>query len=230
MTPAALPDWVGFWDAKASSPTDFQATGRGQMDVVGFLYTVREIVRLLAPEPEDVLVDVGCGTGLITLAMAPWVARIHAIDISPNMVERARTNLSSIDNVEVKVGSIAALGLPAECCDKVLAYSVLQYLDREELVSQSFREIFRVLRSGCTALLAANPDPYRREALAQVIGARVDQEAAQRELVLQETLLWIAPERLGALAAEAGFRARIEPINERIWQHFYMFDLVLEKP
>jgi SAM-dependent methyltransferase len=226
----ATPDWAGFWDAKAASPTDFQATGRGLMDEVGFLYTVHEIVRLLAPRREHVLIDVGCGSGLISLALAPWLARIHALDLSPNMVERARRNLSQVANVEVAVGSIDAMALSDACGDRLLAYSVLQYLDGEATLVRALREIFRVLRAGGRALLAANPDPARRGALEQVIRARPDQDAAERELALQDTLLWITPERLCELARGAGFHAHAEAISERIWQHFYMFDLVLEKP
>ncbi len=225
----AAPDWAAFWDAKATANTDFQATGRGLMDVVGFLYTVHEIVGLLAPDSDSVLVDVGCGTGLVTLAIAPWVGHVHAIDLSANMVSRAKQNLSHVGNADVTVGSITQMGLPSLSCDRLLAYSVLQYLSSEDEVISAFKEIFHVLRTGGRALLAANPDPAKRLALEQVIKARPDQEAASRELELQKTLTWIDPDRLCELAAEAGFRAKACQISERIWQHFYMFDLVLEK-
>ncbi len=228
MTRAA-PDWAAFWDAKANADTDFQATGRGLMDVVGFLCTVHEIVGLLAPDPKSVLVDIGCGTGLVTLAIAPWVAHVHAIDLSENMVSRAKQNLSHVGNADVKVGSIIQMGLPDSSCDRLLAYSVLQYLSSESEVISAFKEIFRVLHTGGRALLAANPDPAKRTALEQVIKARPDQDAVTRELELQKILVWIDPDRLCGLAEQVGFRARACQINERIWQHFYMFDLVLEK-
>lgn len=229
MTDTHVNDWAGFWDAKSISPTDFQATGRGGMDVIGFLYTVKEIVRILELHAHESLLDIGCGTGLISLSLAPWLSSIKGFDISHGMVERARKNLSHVPNVTVAVGAITSLNEPESSCDKVLAYSVLQYLADESVLQKALNEVFRVMRPGGRALLAANPDPSCRWRLEDVIKARVDQDAAQKELGLLDQLLWVTPERMLALAEEAGFAPRIEPISPCIWQHFYMFDLVLDK-
>jgi len=229
VTDVQVCDWAGFWDAKAVSPTDFQATGRGGMDVVGFLYTVGEIVRLLAFRPADELLDIGCGTGLIALSLAPWVSRIKGVDISSGMVDRARSNLDHVPNVDVAVGSITNLHEPDDSYDKVLAYSVLQYLADESMLREALNDVFRVLRPGGRALLAANPDPSRRSRLEEVIRTRPDKEAVEKELSLLDQVLWVEPARMLTLAEEAGFSPRIEPISPCIWQHFYMFDLVLDK-
>jgi methylase of polypeptide subunit release factors len=37
------------------------------------------------PEPSDVCVDLGAGTGFVSTALAPLVASVHAVDISPAM-------------------------------------------------------------------------------------------------------------------------------------------------
>lgn len=222
-------DWADFWDQKARSVTDFQATGRGGMDVVGFLYTVREVVRILELEPTHTLLDVGCGTGLIVLAISPWVRRIHGIDLSENMISRAASNLSSVDNASVSVGSICELDQAPGEWDRLLAYSVLQYLDGEAAVRAAFERIHSMLGPGGRALLAANPDPARRPLLENSIRERMEPGAAESELETVARTLWISPQRLVEMAREVGFEARAEPIDERIWQHFYMFDLVLEK-
>lgn len=222
-------NWVEFWNHKAGSPTDFQATGRGNMDVIGFLYTVKEVVRILNPRPDSRILDIGCGTGLLCLALAPWVQHVHGIDVSTEMIERAKRNLSDVFNASLSVGSIGGTGQPLGSFDRVLAYSVLQYLSGEEETLTAFREVHRVLGSHGRALLAANPDPARRSTLEQTIRTRNDNEAAERELKLVDRTLWVAPDRLVELAAMAGFTARAEFISPRIWQHFYMFDLVLEK-
>lgn len=221
-------DWFAFWEAKAGAGNDFQATGRGLMDVPGYLHTVAEVVRILDLHQGEHLADIGCGAGLIALTLAPWLERIHAVDISPGLVERARRNLAGVNNVGLEVGSLTELPLADACVDKLLAYSVLQYLGDESMVNKALLEVARVLKPGGRALLAANPDPVRRPAYEAVVRERANQ-AAEREIALLDDLLWLPGTRLVELAAAAGLSARIEPIDERIWQHFYMFDVVLDK-
>lgn len=222
-------DWLEFWEGKAEAGTDFQASGRGLMDVSGYLYTVAEVVRLLDLRQGESLADIGCGTGLIALSLAPWVDRLHAFDISPGLVRRSNENLSGMKNVSVGVGSLTEIPLVERSVEKLLAYSVLQYLNSESAVSQALREVARVLKPRGRALLAANPDPARRHRYEDVVRSRGDQAAAARELALLNDLLWLHSGRYIEMAAEVGLRAKIEPISNRIWQHFYMFDLILEK-
>jgi 16S rRNA A1518/A1519 N6-dimethyltransferase RsmA/KsgA/DIM1 with predicted DNA glycosylase/AP lyase activity len=53
----------------------------------GFERLRDQIVRLARPGPDDLVVDAGAGTGLLTLALAPRVAKVWAIDISEAMLE-----------------------------------------------------------------------------------------------------------------------------------------------
>jgi ubiquinone/menaquinone biosynthesis C-methylase UbiE len=45
------------------------------------------ILVLSRPQPSDVCVDLGAGTGFVTTALAPLVASVRAVDISPAMTE-----------------------------------------------------------------------------------------------------------------------------------------------
>lgn len=223
-----MTDWLTFWEGKAGAGNDFQASGRGLMDVAGYLYTVAEVVRLLDLRQGESLADIGCGTGLISLSLCPWLGEIYAFDISPALVQRSAENLSGARNIRVDVGSLIEIPLGNASVDKLLAYSVLQYLGGENAASAALSEVGRVLKPGGKALLAANPDPARRWRYEEIVRAR-DGQAAARELSLLDDLLWLSAERYIELAAAQGLHARAEPISERIWQHFYMFDLVLEK-
>lgn len=229
MSDAARFDWTGFWDRKAQAPTDFDATGRSRTDIVGFLYTIEEVVRLLQPRPGDRLLDVGCGTGLFSLALAPWVRSVAGVDISPAMVERSRANTAGLGNVAFGPGTMTDLSAFDGPFERVLAYSVVQYLRDEAEFARAMTEVARVMAPGARALLAANPDPARRPDYEARIPSHPDPAHVEREKRLLDHILWVAPERAVALARAAGLSARIEPLRAEIWQHFYMYNLVLDR-
>jgi SAM-dependent methyltransferase len=145
------------------------------------------------------------------------------------MISRAKDNLTGVDNVSADIGSLRETGQASASYSKILAYSVLQYLPSEEQVAEALHEIARVLQPGGRALLAANPDPAKLPAHREWINGWKDTAARDREIDLLEKTIWVLPQTLIDLAAQAGLEATAEPINTRILQHFYMFDLVVQK-
>jgi SAM-dependent methyltransferase len=131
--------------------------------------------------------------------------------------------------VSFSVGSILDLSVAPGEFDKVLAYSVLQYLADEAEVERAFRSLAAVLPKGGAALYAANPDPDRRAGYEAV--ALRDKDEAERARILDtlDAALWVSPERMVELAGQAGLTARALPIHPQIWQHFYMYDLLLRR-
>jgi len=65
------------------------------------------VIERAAPTPEDVVLDLGCGTGAIGLALAPDAKRVVGRDISEGMLDRAREKAadSGLANVEFARGS-----------------------------------------------------------------------------------------------------------------------------
>jgi ubiquinone/menaquinone biosynthesis C-methylase UbiE len=198
------------------------------MDVVGFLHTIHEITTTLQLKSSDTLLDIGCGSGIITLTLSPWLSRIHGLDFSPRMIARAEGNCQDIPNVSFAVGNITDLEAPTASYSKVLAYSVLQYLPDREAVLKAFSEVARVLEPGGRALFAANPDPEKQD----LNRARIEQSPLSTEQKafnsrLAEATLWISPREMVDLAKSLGLKAELSPISPAIPQHVYMFNLVI---
>lgn len=99
--------------------------------------------------PEQVVFELGCGTGSLALRLAPWVAEIRGLDLSPEMVRIARDKASkaAVDNVAFEVGafdsSFTTLG--PSSVDGVCAFSILHLLeDRADALAR----IFALLKPG----------------------------------------------------------------------------------
>jgi ubiquinone/menaquinone biosynthesis C-methylase UbiE len=109
-----------------------------------FRDTVLDHARL---EAGDTVVDVGAGTGLLTVAAAERVlpdGDVLAIDISVDALEELR-RVCAAPNVFYLLGRADVLPLPDESVDAVVTRSVLIYVDDK---AEAVGEFFRVLRKG----------------------------------------------------------------------------------
>lgn len=90
---------------------------------------LRDMIRLAAPQPADRVLDAGAGSGAVSLAFAPHVASVTAVDLSPAMLERAETVRAArqVTNVHFRLGEINTLSLPEHSFEIVLCHDLLHY-------------------------------------------------------------------------------------------------------
>jgi ubiquinone/menaquinone biosynthesis C-methylase UbiE len=102
----------------------------------------------------DVL-EVGCGTGLLLARMARFSRRVQGVDLSPNMLARARAR--GLDVVE---GSATALPFDDESFDVVCSFKVLAHVAD---IEHALGEMLRVSRRWVVA------EFYNRHSLRSVV-------------------------------------------------------------
>ena len=93
--------------------------------------------------PRQTVLEVGCGTGLLTAELAKTGAKIYAIDISPDLLSLARERVKSSE-VEFFCANAYSLAFEEKTFDFVIGLSVLHHLD----IDRALCEFWRVLREG----------------------------------------------------------------------------------
>lgn len=128
------------WDAHVADLEQMASTP-------GFLQLRDEIVGLAALAPDDRVLDLGAGTGLLALAIAPQVGSVCAVDISPAMCRRLSAKLAehAITNTEVVTASAVSLPLEPASVDVVVSNYCFHHM-RDADKDRALREVLRVLR------------------------------------------------------------------------------------
>jgi arsenite methyltransferase len=77
--------------------------------------------------PGATVLEIGCGTGSLALAMAPFAGHIHAVDVSREMVRIANTKKAAagVNNVSFHAGTIDELPVGPGSVDSAWAFSLL---------------------------------------------------------------------------------------------------------
>lgn len=138
-----------------------------------------DLLREARLKPDDWVLDIGCGTGVVTRLAAGRVAgrgRIVGLDINPGMLAVASSVTPPELGIEWYEGSAEAIPLPDETFTVVLCQLSLQFVgDRP----RALREMYRVLTSGGRLLLnVPGPADPLFEILAKAMREHVSAQAA----------------------------------------------------
>jgi ArsR family transcriptional regulator len=110
--------------------------------------------------------DLGCGTGQVSAALAPFVQRIVAVDGSAAMLQAARKRLHGVDNVDLRRGELEALPIDDGRLDAATLMLVLHHIAEP---SKALAEVARVLKPG-GRLVVVDMLPHDRENYRQQMG------------------------------------------------------------
>lgn len=165
------------------------------------------LVLLAAPRRDEVALDLACGPGTFTRAFAARVRFLHALDLTPAMLEQAREALAQagLDNIAFACGDANALPF----ADSVLGLAVCAYSFHHFLEPAGpARELGRVVRRGGRVAIAdiivpEGADPERTNRI-----ERARDSSHARTVTLAELHDTLEAAGLRILASELGERLR----------------------
>lgn len=208
-------NWRRFWDRIAAEADPHDQVGR-----TGGLVPINEVLiqrmtsrmaGLLDLQPTDHLLDLCCGNGLITRALACRCQQTLGIDLAPAQIKQAQRG-PECPGLTFRTGDVtrlAALDLPP--CDKINLHFSFQYLDRPGQGHLALKGMQRLLRPGGRILLGDVPD---RDRLRVFYPRRRDRLRYFLRLTLGRSLM-------GKFWSEAEIRRLAQPLGlhvERLHQ------------
>jgi ArsR family transcriptional regulator len=147
---------------RRSTSRQFFASSGGRWDrlrdeLFGSRFHLAALAALV--DPDWTVGDLGCGTGQVSAALAPFVARVIGVDGSISMLQAARKRLSGFDNVELRRGDLEALPVGDASLDAATLMLVLHHVAEPV---KALREVARALRPGGRAVVV-DMMPHDRE-------------------------------------------------------------------
>ncbi len=149
---------------RGQDPAEFFASAAQALHAIQF-----ELHRLPASvNPQSLAaLEIGCGPGRLLVPLSRVFGQVAGVDVSPEMIARARENLAGIPNARAELASGADLGAFADdSFDFCYSYAVFQHIPDRDVVWNYLREARRVLRPGGLLKCQFNavPETDRREA------------------------------------------------------------------
>ena len=166
------------WNARAArDPFFYVETTHWDGDVDKFFALGESFARqLIDPMRQrfgaagETALDLGCGLGRFSRALAQRFASVVAIDVSDGMIESAkRLNVThGFANVSFQTGDGVGLPVPDNSIDFVWSYEVFQHMPSHDVISANIVEVGRVLRPKGLAMIHLKTG-YQRPAIHAVI-------------------------------------------------------------
>ncbi len=107
------------------------------------------------------ILEIGCGTGRMTEYMAWYFKKVIGIDISGEMIRQAKERLKGKNNIEFIETDGQTIPLSNNSIDFAFSYLVFQHFKTKEMIEANFKEVYRVLKSGCLFKVLVRTDEIK---------------------------------------------------------------------
>ncbi|HZM17943.1 MAG TPA: class I SAM-dependent methyltransferase [Gaiellaceae bacterium] len=213
------------WDERARKDAFYYVeTAQWDGDVEAFYALGEERARMLIdpvlgrlPRPAGACdaLDLGCGVGRFSRALAARFKTVLGVDVSEEMVRQAGEQHphEAFPNLRFDAGDGVSVPAADGSSDFIFSYEVFQHMPSEDVIQANLREVARVLRRDGAALLHVKTEAERGAAARLVPDAlvRLAKRAVGRDPLVSDPSFRgtaVSRDRLEGLFNEAGLSVR----------------------
>ena len=143
-------NWVEYWNRQGAMSGELW---EAQSD-----FFVRQVMKELTFGPNDILLDIGCGNGHVTAALAAQVREAHGADTSERSVKTASERYAAIPNLYFHpldpLDYLAVDELPLKGVTRIICVSVTQYYTNLDELASLIARAKKIAAPGCKMLVA----------------------------------------------------------------------------
>lgn len=129
--------WIKFWqtDQIIHKPTAHEKVGRtiGGVPISEeqWLVVLNDLEQHLQLAPNDSLLDIGAGSGVISIPFSKKVKHVTALDISSTLLEE----MKGYDNISTVVANAIETEFEPGCFDKIIIYFAIQHFTEQQTLA-----------------------------------------------------------------------------------------------
>ena len=222
-------NWRAYWDEKAKKNNPLEQVGRND-DTQALANTQAHLLQLIDPQPDQNMLDLCCGNGLMSRFFAPKVKAVVGLDLSPALIAEAKKQSEGLSNLEFFQQILIQRPWPVqEKFDFALLHFSFQYFTTIGQGHRLLEGILDHVKPGGVLYLTDIPNHYHAHKLYTGWIGRL-KYFKHRWLIQGEMGSFWKPDILQGLAEQMGFEVEVLEQPAHLPYAHYRFDAVLRLP
>lgn len=152
--------------AKKEAASNLEVAGRYAFQALAEKRILADVTKKLGLTGGDKLLEIGCGPGNLLVPLSYWVGQASGID-NQIALDRLRSRGVDASRIHLIPGNFLEVDIEGLSFNKVLIYSVIQYMDSVETAINFITRAMSLLEPGGRLLLGDLPNTDKKTRWAQ---------------------------------------------------------------
>lgn len=182
------------YDLRASKSNSFEAAGQwGSKELVSQI--TNEIIQKIQLKKNDVVLEVGCGSGVLGKAIIEKCDMYIGFDVSKLMLKKFKEEVSKTNQIDLIQASATHIPIRDNWSNKIIMNGVSMYFPNKEFLINVLGEIKRVTKNRSLIFIGENiiPSKYQWELVWFENLSSIGQALARPYIRLRRWLVKLSP-------------------------------------